>query len=60
MMHILGTDYGPWMSSQTYGNKMLGCPVCPDLLSIDDIGVADNLRGKVVRGFFLLIGWWKP
>lgn len=34
--------------------------LCPDLLSIDDIGVADNLRGRVVRAFFHVIAWWKP
>lgn len=29
--------------------------ICPDLLSIRDIGAADGWRGKVVRGFFRLL-----
>lgn len=29
--------------------------ICPDLLTIHDLGVADNLRGRVVRGFFRLL-----
>ena len=33
----------------------------PDLLSLDDIGEADTLRGEVVRGFFWLMRFWpKP
>jgi len=26
--------------------------ICPDLLSIRDLGVADNWRGRLVRGIF--------
>lgn len=29
--------------------------ICPDLLRLDDLGEADNWRGKVVRGFFRLL-----
>lgn len=29
--------------------------ICPDLLSIRDIGGADGWRGHVVRGFFRLL-----
>lgn len=29
--------------------------LCPDLLRLEDIGVADGWRGKVVRGFFKLL-----
>ena len=29
--------------------------ICPDLLTIHDLGVADNLRGRIVRGFFRLL-----
>ena len=29
--------------------------LCPDLLSIRDIGVADGWRGRVVRGFFVVL-----
>jgi hypothetical protein len=31
--------------------------LCPDLLSIRNIGVADGWRGRVVRGFFRLMKW---
>ena len=33
--------------------------ICPDLLRYEDIGAADNLRGRVVRAFFWLMRWWK-
>ncbi|MGH6691527.1 MAG: hypothetical protein ACREF4_12720 [Gammaproteobacteria bacterium] len=26
--------------------------ICPDLLRLNDLGEADNWRGRVVRGFF--------
>lgn len=29
--------------------------ICPDLLSIDQIGTADGWRGRVVRGFFRVL-----
>jgi hypothetical protein len=29
--------------------------LCPDLLGLSDLGVADGLRGRVVRGFFWLL-----
>ena len=45
-----------WHSTHTSNDTAL----CPDLLSIRDIGVADNLRGRVVRAFFRAISWWKP
>jgi len=32
--------------------------LCPDLLTLADIGVADNLRGRVVRWFFWLMRRW--
>ncbi len=28
---------------------------CPDLMTLDDIGVADNLRGRIVRAFFWVL-----
>lgn len=31
--------------------------LCPDLLSIHQIGAADNLRGRVVRAFFRVMEW---
>jgi hypothetical protein len=32
--------------------------LCPDLLRYEQIGVADNLRGRVVRAFFWLMRAW--
>lgn len=32
--------------------------LCPDLLSDEDIGAADTLRGKVVQAFFWLLRIW--
>lgn len=31
--------------------------ICPDLLRLSDLGAADNWRGRVVRGFFRVLGW---
>lgn len=31
--------------------------ICPDMLSLRDIGVADGWRGHVVRGFFRVLRW---
>ena len=31
--------------------------ICPDLLTIEQIGAADNLRGRVVRAFFRMMEW---
>lgn len=39
-------------------SKLIGVPICPDLLSYADLGAADNLRGRVVRAFFWLIRRW--
>jgi len=35
-----------------------GSKLCPDLLRLDAIGAADNLRGRVVRLFFRVMEWW--
>ena len=32
--------------------------LCPDLLRYEQIGVADNLRGRVVRFFFYVMRAW--
>lgn len=32
--------------------------VCPDLLRYEQIGAADNLRGRVVRAFFWILRAW--
>jgi hypothetical protein len=34
--------------------------LCPDLLRYEQIGAADNLRGRVVRLFFLCLRVWPP
>lgn len=34
-----------------------GNAICPDLLTIHQLGVADNFRGRVVRGFFRVLEW---
>lgn len=39
--------------------RLIGVPICPDLLRYEDIGAADNLRGRVVRVFFWLMRWWR-
>ncbi len=48
----------------TWKNKgsttSLATSLCPDLLRLEDIGVADNLRGRVVRAFFWLLKVWRP
>ncbi len=48
---------GAWsITGFTTGTRAL----CPDLLTLADIGVADNWRGRVVRGFFRLMRVWPP
>jgi hypothetical protein len=34
--------------------------ICPDLLRYEQIGEADNFRGRVVRAFFWLMQAWRP
>jgi hypothetical protein len=50
------------MSAQTSTNFTLRIMdpgyLCPDLLSLDYIGPADHLRGRVVRAFFWLMRVW--
>lgn len=48
------------LSTSTNPTRMVGCPFCPDLLEYKYLGAADNLRGRVVRGFFWCMRWWKP
>lgn len=54
--------YGPpgftWWDEKSHTSNM--SYLCPDMLSLRNIGVADNLRGRVVRAFFIAISWWKP
>lgn len=37
-----------------------GEALCPDLLRYEQIGAADNWRGRVVRAFFWLLRVWPP
>lgn len=39
-------------------HRWVTIPMCPDLLRYDQLGEADNLRGRVVRGFFWLMRIW--
>ena len=43
-----------WQGSRSANNSAL----CPDLLRYEQIGVADNMRGRVVRAFFWLMRAW--
>jgi hypothetical protein len=38
--------------------RLIGVPICPDLLDYSALGEADNLRGRIVRGFFWLLRFW--
>lgn len=40
------------------GTRLIGVPICPDLLDHAALGAADNLRGCVVRSFFWLLRLW--
>lgn len=33
--------------------------ICPDMLTIWDLGQAGNWRGRVVRGFFQVMRLWR-
>jgi hypothetical protein len=37
--------------------RLIGVPICPDLLTIDKIGEADTWRGALIRGFFTVLSW---
>jgi hypothetical protein len=44
--------------STTAPVRIVTIPLCPDLLRYDQLGEADNLRGRVVRAFFWLMRVW--
>jgi hypothetical protein len=49
----------PFVWTPTSGTtRFVGLPLCPDLLCFEDLGVADTLRGRVVRAVFWLLRWW--
>jgi hypothetical protein len=39
---------------------MVTIPMCPDLVTAEYFGAADTWRGRVIKGFFWLMRWWKP
>jgi len=45
-----------------YGERWrwTGDVICPDLLCLEQLGEADNLRGRLVRAFFRLLDCWLP
>ncbi len=45
----IAADRWPMVAATTTGTYRA---ICPDLLSIRDIGEADGWRGCVIRGFF--------
>lgn len=61
-MTHLGPESGVYASANTTTSitRLVGVPICPDLLDHSVLGEADGLRGRVVRGFFWLLRWWKP
>ena len=43
----------------SYSDTSVVTYLCPDLLAYEDIGAADNLRGRVIRIFFWIMRLWK-
>jgi hypothetical protein len=39
-------------------SRLVGVPICPDLLDHTAIGEADGWRGRIVRAFFQLMRVW--
>lgn len=42
----------------TFGTFLTPDHLCPDLLRYEQIGAADNWRGRTVRAFFWLMRAW--
>jgi hypothetical protein len=49
-------EYG-WSRTDS-GVRLIGVPICPDLLDYAALGEADNWRGRIVRGFFWMLRFW--
>ena len=47
-------------ASGTLGTLLTPEHLCPDLLRYENIGGADGLRGRVIRGLFWLLRVWPP
>ena len=61
MNHPEWTSTQWWLERQgasTNPIRLIGVPICPDLLDHATLGGADNLRGRVIRGFFWLMRAW--
>jgi hypothetical protein len=43
------------LSASSTSTKLVGAPICPDLLEHSDLGAADNRRGQLVRAFFRIL-----
>ncbi len=43
----------------TLGTFVSPDALCPDLLRYEQIGAADNWRGRVVRAFFWIMRAWR-
>lgn len=52
---LLQITVSPPLSSGTY---LTGGHLCPDMLRYEQIGTADGMRGRLVRGFFWLLRAW--
>lgn len=51
--------YGLPMTGLTLGTFVSPDALCPDLLRYEQIGAADNWRGRLVRGFFWCMRAWR-
>jgi len=49
--HIQFDSFGI-STTETTGMRLIGVPICPDLLDFSALGEADNLRGRIIRIFF--------
>ena len=49
----------PRIDRITLGTYVTPDHLCPDLLRYEQIGPADNWRGRVVRAFFWVIRVWR-
>lgn len=54
-LSIIDQYINRWTSNPV---RIVTIPLCPDLLRYDQLGEADNLRGRVVRVFFWLMRVW--
>lgn len=58
--HLSGTmREQPWPAEQGGPVTIVNTAICPDLLRYEQIGEADNLRGRVVRAFFHALRLWR-